>query len=61
MRVNGSHSVNAREYHEGMRIGVLLSDGKVKEIPRDRIQHILISGSRLPDELPLTGYKVVVL
>lgn len=57
---NGSHPTNAREYKKGMRIGVLLPDGNVKEIPEDRILYIVIGG-RIPDVLPLTGYEVVVL
>lgn len=49
-----------RLYKEGMRIAVVLPDGRTKEIPRDRILYVLIGG-RIPKELPLTGYPVIIL
>lgn len=49
-----------RKWQPGMRVAVLLPDGQTKEIPQDRIRLICI-GDRLPDELPMTGYRVIVL
>lgn len=51
---------NARIYTQDMRLGIMLPDNRVIELPRSQY-HCVITNGRLLDVLPMTGYQVAIL